>query len=270
MPTAIDIAQLHYNPAMYTQCPDCLTIYLITPETLAQARGSVACSHCTAIFDALRTLSENLPVGIQRLALHDSGIAVPKLSLPVMRPVAIAATKRVDPTRTPPTPEFARAHRAPPGAPGWIWKTGLALLAPLLLAQVAWGQRNELLQNPVSRSWIERGCVFLHCTLPLAREADSFVLLSRDVRPHPSVPNALIISATLRNDADVTQAFPTVEITLTDLDEQRIAMRRFKPAEYLGDARTLNSGLAAHASTALVFEVADPGKNAVAYEFKFL
>lgn len=255
---------------MYTQCSDCLTIYMVAPELLAQARGSVFCSHCTALFDALRTLTTDLPAGAQRLPSHESGVAVPTLTSPVMRPVAVARARNVDSTRDAPTPEFARAHRAPPGAPGWIWKTGLTLLAPLLLAQVAWGQRNELLQNPVSRAWIERGCAVLRCTLPLARDADSFILLSRDVRPHPSVPNALIISATLRNDADVTQAFPTVEITLTDLDEQRIAMRRFKPAEYLGDARTLNSGLAAHASTALVFEVADPGKNAVAYEFKFL
>ena len=26
---------------MYTQCPDCLTIYLIAPEALAQARGGL-------------------------------------------------------------------------------------------------------------------------------------------------------------------------------------------------------------------------------------
>ncbi|MFT3791131.1 MAG: zinc-ribbon and DUF3426 domain-containing protein [Rudaea sp.] len=254
---------------MYTQCPDCLTIYLIAPEALAQARGSVACSHCTAVFDALRTLTENLPIGAQKLAEHEFRAAVPELMLPVMRPLAAAFAMHAPPAPAP-TPEFARAQRIRAGTPGWVWKSGIALLAPLLLAQVAWGQRDELLQNPTSRVWLERACASLHCRLPLAHDPGSLALLSRDVRPHPSVPNALIISATLRNDADVAQAFPTVEITLADLDEQRIAMRRFKPAEYLGDAHTRASGLAAHASTALVFEVADPGRNAVAYEFKFL
>ena len=251
--------------------PDCLTIYLVAPGALAQARGSVACSHCMNMFDALRTLTESLPAGAQRLAEHESGTAVPQLTLPIMRPVAAAGfATRARPPAPAPTPEFARSHRARTASPGWIWKSGIALLTPLLLAQIAWGQRNELLQNPTSRAWIERACTTLHCKPPLAHDPGSLVLLSRDVRPHPSVPNALIISATLRNDADVAQAFPTVEITLADLDEQRIAMRRFKPTEYLGDARTLRSGLAAHASTALVFEVADPGKNAVAYEFRFL
>ncbi|MBS0581841.1 MAG: zinc-ribbon and DUF3426 domain-containing protein [Proteobacteria bacterium] len=256
---------------MYTQCPECLTIYMIPPEALAQARGSVVCTHCTAVFDALRTLTADLPVGVQRLAEHESGATVPDLTLPIMRPLAAAKVAARPAVADPaPAPEFARAHRAKRASSGRVWKGGIALLLPLLLAQLAWAQRQELLQNPISRAWLERGCNFLRCTLPLAHDAEALVLLSRDVRPHPSVPNALIISATLRNDADVAQAFPTVEITLTDLDEQRIAMRRFKPGEYLGDARTLNSGLAAHGSTALVFEVADPGKNAVAYEFKFL
>ena len=255
---------------MYTQCPECLTIYMVVPEALAQARGSVVCKHCTAVFDALRTLTGDLPVGAQRLVEHESGTAIPELTLPIMRPMAAAETTPRPPVHAAPPPEFARAHRAKHASSGWLWKGGIALLLPLLLIQLAWAERRELLQNPTSRAWLERGCRFLRCTLPLAHDAEALVLLSRDVRPHPSVPSALIISATLRNDADVAQAFPTVEITLTDLDEQRIAMRRFKPAEYLGDARTLSSGLAAHGSTALVFEVADPGKNAVAYEFKFL
>ena len=46
-------------------------------------------------------------------------------------------------------------------------------------------------------------------------------------------------------------------------------MRRFAPQEYLGDTRAIATGLAPGATAALVFEVADPGKNAVAFEFKF-
>ena len=103
----------------------------------------------------------------------------------------------------------------------------------------------------------------------MRHDPSTLELLSREIRPHPSVPSALIISATLRNDAKFTQAFPAVEITLSDLDENRIAMRRFAPQEYLGDTRAVATGLAPGGTAALVFEVADPGKNAVAFEFKF-
>jgi hypothetical protein len=46
-------------------------------------------------------------------------------------------------------------------------------------------------------------------------------------------------------------------------------MRRFRPRDYVNDPRIIATGLAPGATTALVFEVADPGKNAVAFEFKF-
>jgi hypothetical protein len=121
-----------------------------------------------------------------------------------------------------------------------------------------------------ARLVLDRICDQLGCHLPLRHDPARLELLSRDIRPHPSVPNALIISATLRNDAEFAQAFPGVEIALSDLDENRIAMRRFLPQEYLGDAHSLAGGLAPGATAALVFEVADPGKNAVAFEFKFL
>jgi hypothetical protein len=56
---------------------------------------------------------------------------------------------------------------------------------------------------------------------------------------------------------------------LSDLDDNRIAMRRFRPAEYLHDEAARQAGLAPGASAALVFEVHDPGQNAVAFEFSF-
>jgi len=263
---------------MFTQCPECLTVYALTPETLAKGQGSVRCSHCSAVFDALRTLTESLPARVTRLDAHSTTAELPRLDMPVMRPVADAETPPIDDLfaaqaaapSTPPMPEFTRTKFTMHGAPRWPWRVGVALLAPLLLLQVGYAERYELLRNGITRPWLERACAGLSCTLPLPHDADGLALLSRDVRPHPSVTNALIISATLRNSADHTQAFPTVEITLTDLNEHRIAMRRFRPQEYIGDSRTIHAGLASGASTALVFEVADPGKSAVAYEFRFL
>jgi hypothetical protein len=237
----------------------------------------VSCTHCSAVFDALRTLTDSLPSGVMRLDAHPATPDLPDLDMPVMRPSPEA---EVAPTgdlfaqsveaEAPRAPEFTRTRMATPVSSAWSWRIGVALLIPLLLAQVGYAERFELLRNQVTRPWLERACASLGCTLPLVHDADGLVLLSRDVRPHPSVANALIISATLRNNADHVQAFPTVEITLTDLNEHRIAMRRFRPQEYVGDSRTIRSGLASGASTALVFEVADPGKSAVAYEFRFL
>ena len=141
-----------------------------------------------------------------------------------------------------------------------------ALIQGLMAAQHANG---GWLDDARIRAWIDPACARLGCMLPPRHDAARLELLSRDIRPHPSVPGALIISATVRNDADFAEVFPTVEITLSDLDETRIAMRRFGPRDYVSDARTIAAGLAPGATAALVFEVADPGRNAVAFEFKF-
>lgn len=264
---------------MYTQCPECLTIYKIGADVLAAGHGSARCGHCAAVFDTLHTLTELLPgETFQQLEAHTAENAPPQLTVPALRPSpSQRQTSLFDPDerhrpmqRRAQTPAFAHPHRARPRPRNWPWAIGVGALLVSLLAQLAYAERASLLDDARVRPWLDRACAELGCRLPLRHDPVRLQLLSRDIRPHPSVANALIISATLRNDAEFAQAFPAVEITLSDLDENRIAMRRFLPQEYLGDSRNLGSGMAPGATAALVFEVADPGKNAVAFEFKFL
>ena len=265
---------------MYTQCPECLTVYKIGTDALAEGHGSVRCGHCAAVFDALRTLTAELPPEpIQHLSTRAGGGPPPQLSVPALRPTPNQLQSQLfdpderpqrPPQRRAQAPAFARAQRTRLRTRNWPWVLGAAALLLSLLAQIGYAERAPLLDDARTRPWLDRVCAELGCRLPLRHEPVKLELLSRDIRPHPSVPNALIISATLHNDADFYQAFPAVEISLSDLDENRIAMRRFLPQEYLGDSRNAVSGMAPGVNAALVFEVADPGKNAVAFEFKFL
>ncbi len=264
-------------PPMYTQCPECLTIYKLDGPELAAAHGSVRCAHCAAVFDALRTLALHLPPEpIERLEVHALHAAPPQLEAPVFRPAPAQvslfaeAADRARAAERSSLPAFAKKRRrARRPRREWPWLAGCALLLLTLAGEIAWAEHARWIDDARARAWLEPVCATLGCRLPLRRDAATLQLLSRDIRPHPSVTGALIISATLRNDAAFAQAFPTVEISLSDLDEKRIAMRRFQPREYLGDTRALASGLAPGASTSLVFEVADPGRNAVAFEFRF-
>src|SRR5690348_6201431 len=47
---------------MYTQCPECLTVYEIDEDALQASLGIVRCGRCDKRFDALRTLSDTLPI----------------------------------------------------------------------------------------------------------------------------------------------------------------------------------------------------------------
>lgn len=258
---------------MYTQCPQCLTIYRVEGEEIAAAQGSVRCVDCASVFDALPTLTAQLPPEpIERLPLHRVQADPPQLATPILRPSAMPLETIVaQPPRAREriTPAFARRRRRVQTQRNGRWLAACAVLALTLGAQIAWSQRTNWIDDTRVRGLLDSACARLGCRLPLRHDGATLELLSRDIQPHPSVPGALIISATLRNDASFAQAYPTVEVSLSDLDDKPVAMRRFQPGDYLTDAHAIRQGIAAGASASLVFEVADPGKNAVAFEFKF-
>ena len=263
---------------MYAQCPECLTVYRISAAEIAAARGNVRCAHCNALFDALSTLSEQLPAEpIGRFERHGELGAPPQLALSVFRPNPTGQgalffdpdKRQRSSERAPTTPQFTRARRRRKQRRNAPWIIGSLLLMLVLAGEIAWVERDTWMHDARVRPWLDGACARIGCVLPLRREDDLLQLASRDIRPHPSVAGALIISATLHNAADFAQPFPPVQVMLSDLDEKRIAMRRFNPRDYVSDNETLLKGLAPGANASIVFEVADPGKNAVAFEFSF-
>ena len=283
---------------MYTQCPECLSVFSLDAQTLAQAHGHVLCGHCNASFSSLATLTEELPPEpFVELSINEPTLEPPLLDLVVYRPPpepAVVATNESSAAPDPLSgdfsqlvfaPRFARKsrHQRPPkrkrekvpatdadfGGRRWPWALACGLLLTLLLAQSAWATRDALVRNPTVGSWLRSSCAVLHCRLPLVSAPQRLRLLASNVQAHPSVPNALMISASIRNDAAFAQPYPVVTITLADAQGQRLAMRRLQPQQYLDDRAALRRGLAPGATAVLLLEVADPGDKAVAFEFGF-
>lgn len=253
---------------MYTQCPECLTIFRIGADALARSRGRGRCGVCRAEFDALATLAERLPSDAAKaLERHPPG-ALPIFDEPLKR-ARIGQDDLFAAQEAPaPAPSFLRD---PPPKPqgNRLLRVANAVLLLALLAQSAYAMRGYWMNEPRLRPWLDAACLRLDCRLPARADLGQIALVSRDVRPHPSERGALIISATMQNRASFVQPYPIVEITLSDLDEKRIAMRRVAPQDYLVDARALARGLAPNATATIDLEVLDPGRNAVAFEFKF-
>lgn len=167
-----------------------------------------------------------------------------------------------------PMPSFAHGRRAA-HRPGSRWKTHAAIagLAVLLGLQLLLADRAQLAADARWRPLLSSLCGALHCSLPPWREPAAFVLLARDVRPHPTLANTLHVTATFRNDARWPQPWPRLRLTLSDVDGRPVAARDFNAREYLGAAPTQNE-LASGQSATVAMDVREPAARSVAFDFE--
>lgn len=179
---------------------------------------------------------------------------------------AVAPAPAAEPA---PLPVYIRPHAPWYARRGLWWGLASLLLAVTLAAQLAWSERVALLRNPRTRAAVLQVCSQLPCRLPPVADTTQLQLVSRDVRPDPDVAGALVITATLRNTAAFRQPWPIVSVELSDIDGNPVAMRRFRPPAYLPDPARRARGIAAGATVAVAFVVADPGKRAVNFQFGF-
>jgi predicted Zn finger-like uncharacterized protein len=142
------------------------------------------------------------------------------------------------------------------------------LLIALLAGQVIYHERNRLAAYPEASPLLQWMCNRLDCDLPVRRDPDAFRLSSRNIYSHPNASGALMVQATLANQADFAQPHPLVELSFRDLQGELLAVRRFAPEEYLQrgeQTHQVEPGDQIH----LHLEIEDPGPRAVAYEFRF-
>lgn len=149
----------------------------------------------------------------------------------------------------------------------WLWGLWSGVAAMALLGQWFTGEHDQLARNPALKPWVIKACQVFGCRIELPTDLTKIQLVSRSIEPHPSVEGALLISATLQNQAEFPQPHPVVEIAMADLSGRAVAMRRFSPAQYLESADP--AGMMPGHLLPLVFEVIDPGRDAVAFEFEF-
>lgn len=169
-----------------------------------------------------------------------------------------------------PRPMAAAAEKAPNRLKTALWAVVNVILILTLMGQYTYYNRNELAQYPELQPWLAQLCGMMSCDTPLRREVSRIALTKRIVESHPSRANALLIDATLVNQADFPQPYPLLEIRFSDLNNQLVAGRRFRPSEYLPAGTSLEKGMPPHQPVHIVLEIVDPGKDAVSFLFDLL
>ena len=150
-----------------------------------------------------------------------------------------------------------------------FWNTGVAVLLTIFILQYSYYMREDLARYPELRPWVQKLCEIAHCDIPMQQNVDLIKLTHRDITIHPRVKGALLINAVFVNNASFTQPFPLMQITLSDINGRIIAKRRFQPTEYLDADVNIRRGMTPNNPVQIVLEIADPGKDAVNFEFNF-
>lgn len=249
----------------FTRCPGCRTVFRVTAAQLELRKGQVRCGHCRTVFDGTAQLIE-----LNRVAVGAAPDDEPQGPLTV----TLRSAHALEPVPGPDAPEMARAAPAPPApasvrpavadtepvdydhrfawdrprrrsrAANLAWGLGLAALALLLVGQLLVHYRDSIVAHvPAARPLVVRLCATLGCTTRPLRDSSGLSIDASDLQADPAHRGLLILNATVRNRAPYAVAFPHLELTLTDAQDQVVVRRALAPHEYAGGTADLVAGI---------------------------
>ena len=199
-------------------------------------------------------------------------------SEPVM-PGAAAASSTASPTPSAfsalspgegPEP-FAVTREAPARAPrrtGWriLGMLFALVLLVLVAAQLAWWQRETVMVYwPASKPLYDEACQQIGCRVLPPRDIDGLQVEPSDLRQVDD-PHHLELKMPLRNHFGVALAYPAIELTLLDRQNNPVLRRVLWPQDYLPPGTRIDAGLPAGATQTMVVRL-DTG-NVLASNFR--
>jgi len=271
---------------MFTSCPNCQKQFRIQASQLTIADGQVKCGVCDHEFSALSRLSD-VPLTLEQMNYEfdyepeetheeevDSEIANSGEAQPEEASLDETDTLSEFPDEIlgDIPDELRETLPVKRGLLATIsWAFGALLLLIIIVAQLAWFNRDELLLrypqlDPIAREICDR----LQCEILRYKDISSIKLLNRDVRNHPLYEGSLLVNATMANKSETIQPFPRIQLALFNPGGEVIGYREFKPEEYLDDSIDIPAGMMPESPIHFVLEVSGPTEGAVSFEFHFL
>lgn len=238
-----------------TQCPQCGTHFKITKEQRKSHKGMVRCGSCKTVFNAAEHLYTppaqlDLPLVLDDIAdvtaMHpvynpyssnDSSISIsPEAAARLANDFSHIPDVYITQTAKPSTPQRT-----------WLWVLGSTILAFVLMVQAIYFFRAEIAARlPGIKPTMTRICAQLNCTLPLPQKIDLLSIESSELEADPVQANIITLHALLRSRASYPLAYPFIELTLTDTQDNALARRTFGPAEYMPSGEEEKKGFPAN------------------------
>jgi len=253
----------------FTRCPGCNTIFRVTPPQLALRDGQVRCGHCHTVFNGLAALVSLAPQlrpkpepdfddparGPPTVTLRNSQALepAPDSNLDQRVEPAIVAPLRRDASAEDTESEYAsrfswQEKRERHGVPSWIYGMLIPVLVLLFAGQALFHFRDAIAAHwPNSKPVLIKLCAAAGCQVRALQDVTALSIEASDLQADPAHKGLLILSATIRNRAPFPLAYPYIELTLPDPQEQPVVRRAFAPGEYISGAVDPDSGIAGNA-----------------------
>jgi len=283
---------------MLTECPHCQTLFRITQEQLAQAKGNVRCCRCGEIFDAQEQLqgpSENSsdPITVENgIAAteaqpdrEEQDALLTELSHDIQDVAEnLPATQDAAPPLTTSESEnraaLGRDQKTPDLEPSFgeakkpssiIWSFASLLTLAALLLQLAWFERDLLIQHPDGEKLLKVMCQSLGCTPPPLKNTRKIEVVSRNFGMHPDKAGILQFHLTIISHTHFDQVYPKLQLNLFNTNGLLQASRIFEPAEYLsGTWQQQPTLMPAEREIEILMELLDPGEDVTGFKLEFL
>lgn len=282
-----------------TNCPACQTQFIVTEDQLQQHNGKVRCGNCLNVFDATQHIVEF--DGQAETAFETPNYSISDVELNALSSNEASELGKLEPTlankeaiedlpkpeilnntENEPTPSITdtqpgifddlagksklNAQKLTRKLPKGLM---LFLILALLLAAIAqtiYFLRNDIaIYYPNFKPTLVESCKQLGCTIDLPKKIELIVIDDSDIQEDADHTGLIRLSCTIINQARFNQAYPNLELTLTDVEDKPKLRRIFKPSEYLATATNIANGLAAGEEVKVKVAIATHGEAVAGY-----
>ncbi len=233
-----------------TNCPACQTQFVVTEEQLNQHNGKVRCGQCLHVFNAKDELVEPIPT------TEDSPETLDDLTSEISEQAeAIVLDSDADDIVSRALSKDSqdsyfnadnKKFKSTSAAVAWLMGLFSVTLLLAAIAQSIYFYRTELaIYYPKTKIYLVQACEKIGCRIDLPKKIDLIVIDDSDMQEDANYLGLIHLSSTLINQANFNQAYPNIELTLTDIDDIPKLRRIFKPNEYLPSTTDISKGLEA-------------------------
>ena len=120
---------------------------------------------------------------------------------------------------------------------------GLSLLILASLQTIYFLRSKISSEYPQFKPYLVQACGALQCDIAMPKNLDLLTIDDSDMQESETYEKVIDFSSLLINNANYNQAYPNIELTLTDTDDKPVIRKLITPTEYLKTNANLADGI---------------------------